>query len=63
MLCKSTLDPRTADRAVQVLLEDLADFGRMFRIALRYSVCADGFSICPGDCSGRFVGHPLANRS
>jgi len=28
MLCKSTLASETADRAVQVLLEDLADFGR-----------------------------------
>jgi len=40
MLCKSTLDSRTADRAVQVLLEDLADFGRKFRIASSLRWCA-----------------------
>jgi len=31
MLCKSSLASETADRAVQVLLEDLADFGRKSR--------------------------------
>jgi hypothetical protein len=36
MLCRSTLDSKTADRAVQVLLEDLADFGRKFNVSVRY---------------------------
>jgi hypothetical protein len=61
-LCKSPLDSPVADRAVQVLLEDLADFGRKLRDLLRSLVLADRFSICSRDCTGHFVGYPLANR-
>jgi hypothetical protein len=60
-LCKSTLDSETADRAVQVLLEDLADFGRKFKSFSRSLVLADGLSICSRDRSGHFVGDPLAD--
>ena len=62
MLCKSPLDSPTADRAVQVLLEDLADFGRKYKDPSRCMVPSDGLSICSRDCPGHIVCHPLTDR-